>query len=109
MNVPQIGDGATILGWSHRWAGTVIALCWSKSGQTVYVTVQEDRAIRTDTNGMSESQSYRYERDPNGDVWDIKSRPNGKWTVRYKKDNKLIKSSFGVRFGQRDHYHDYSF
>lgn len=60
----EVGDGATICHWTDRTACTVIGV--SPSGKTV--TLQADRAIRTDKNGMSDAQTYRYERDPEGHV-----------------------------------------
>ena len=93
----KVGDGATILGWSDRHPATVIEV---KGGKRKTIVIQHDRAIRTDRNGMSEMQSYTYERDPNGEIEEVGFR-NGAWRVRGT-DN-------GVRFGSREKYYDFSF
>ena len=61
---PSVGMGVTISTMVDRYPGTIIAV--SPSGAKV--TVREDKAIRTDDNGMSQCQSYRFERDPEGCV-----------------------------------------
>lgn len=89
---PKVGDGATICMWSDRHAATIIKV-------TPYtVTVQEDKAIRTDTNGMSESQTYRYEPDPHGATYTFRKTKNG-WKCK----------GVGLTIGVRRHYYDYSF
>lgn len=91
---PKVGDGATVLMWTDREPATVIAV--SPSGKTV--TVQMDRYRRTDANGMSEVQSYAYERNPAGEVLTFRLGKRG-WRGR----------GGGVAFGHREKYHDYSF
>lgn len=91
----KVGDGVTITAYSDRRAATVVSI--SPSGKTV--KVQEDIAIRTDTNGMSESQDYRYERDPNGYVASFRWAP---------KRMRFHSKSGGLARG-RDHHYDYSF
>jgi hypothetical protein len=90
---PEIGMGATILCWSDRHAATIIKMT-PKS-----VTVQRDKAIRTDKNGMSESQDYTYERNENGSIS----------TFRLTKRGWRNKSGEGLRIGDRREYYDYSF
>ena len=58
----QVGDGVTICYYTDREAGTII----KRTKNTI--TYQQDKAIRTDNNGMSDCQEYRYEWDPNGKV-----------------------------------------
>ena len=58
----QVGDGVTICYYTDREAGTII----KRTKNTI--TYQQDKAIRTDNNGMSDCQEYRYERDPNGKI-----------------------------------------
>lgn len=58
----QVGDGVTICYYTDREAGTII----KRTKNTI--TYQQDKAIRTDNNGMSDFQEYRYERDPNGKI-----------------------------------------
>ena len=95
---PEIGMGCTILYYTDRHAATIIGV--SKSGKVV--TVQEDKAIRTDKNGMSESQSYRYERDTNGKTQTFSLRKNGIWRARKSTHPTL-------HIGDKNHYHDYLF
>ena len=57
---PAIGTAATLLFWTDRRAGTVVAV------ENGIVTVQEDTSLRTDANGLSESQEYRYLENPEG-------------------------------------------
>ena len=94
---PQVGDGATLIYYTDRAAATVIAV--SPTGSKV--TVQEDRAIRTDKNGMSDQQTYRYERDPAGRVHVFHRNGRGGYGGRGR----------GVRLsiGARNSYHDYTF
>lgn len=90
--MPKVGDGATICMWSDRQACTVIKVT------RCTVTVQEDKAIRTDTNGMSECQTYRYEPDPDVATYVFRKTKNG-WKSK----------GLGLLIGVRCHYYDYSF
>jgi hypothetical protein len=94
---PEVGDGATVVYWTDRVAATVVEV--SKTGHRV--TVREDHAIRTDTNGMSDAQSYRYEPNSNGRTYVATRRKNGSYRV--------TGTEMRVLFGGRTHYHDYSF
>lgn len=91
---PVVGMGATYHGWTDRTPYTVVAV--SKTGKTV--TVQEDDAVRSDNNGMSESQGYLF----------IPNANNPKLTLRLTKQGWSHK---GMKFtlGSRSKYHDYSF
>lgn len=90
---PEIGMGATILCWTDRHAATIIKIT-PKS-----VTVQRDKATRTDKNGMSENQDYTYERNENGAIEIFRLTKRG-WRN---------KSGEGLRIGTRREYYDYSF
>jgi len=94
---PDVGDGVTMAGWTDRHAATVI----KRTPKTV--TVQRDKATRSDSNGMSDSQSYTYERDPEGATYRFSLRKNGTW-------RKVGDSDKGMRMvaGRREYY-DYSF
>jgi len=94
---PQVGDGVTMAGWTDRHAATVI----KRTPKTV--TVQQDKATRSDSNGMSDAQSYTYERDPEGATYRFSLRANGTW-------RKVGDSDKGMRMvaGRREYY-DYSF
>jgi hypothetical protein len=53
--------GATEICWSDRHAYTITEVINDKK-----IVVQQDKATRTDTNGMSDAQSYAFSPDPNG-------------------------------------------
>ena len=61
-----VGMGATILMHSDRHAATIVDV-FTKYGR-LHVKVQRDKATRTDSNGMSDSQDYTFERDPQGRI-----------------------------------------
>ena len=69
----QVGTLATRYYWSDRHAYEV-----TKVIDQEHVFVRQLRAIRTDDNGMSEIQDYRYESEPRHAEEEIK-RKNGKW------------------------------
>jgi hypothetical protein len=93
---PVVGEGATVIWYTDRYPATVERL--SPSGKTAWL--REDRAIRTDHHGMSDSQSYRFEPDPEGRESVAKRQRDGRW-----------KTTGGqiVQFGARDRYWDPSF
>lgn len=94
-SAPVAGEGATILHWTDRTAATVVRV--SPSGKTAWI--RKDRAIRTDSNGRSEIQDYRYEPVPDAPLT----------VVRLTKRGWRTKGGNGVSFGHRSAYHDYSF
>ena len=96
---PEVGMGATLCFWTDRRAGTVIAV----TPKTL--TVREDRAIRTDGYGMSDCQTYRYEPNEEGRIYEFSLRKNGRWVQR----GYSIGSGTILRLGSRETYHDYGF
>lgn len=133
---PQVGKGATILGWTDRRAYEVLEV----SEDAKRVKLETLNAIRTDNLGMSDSQSYRYE--PTGDVFDIVFRrgswctvgkivmlteaalqmnpeerikaifPNGQTfpaLIEGLTFEKVTYSKISIVFGAKNHYFDYSF
>jgi hypothetical protein len=94
---PTVGMGATIKHWSDRTAATVIQV--TKRGKQL--VLQEDKATRTDTNGMSESQTYEFEKDTNGKIYFATMRKDGQYRILGGKELVVL--------GQRYKYHDYSF
>ena len=101
---PEVGMGATILHWSDRSAATIVEVQRFKggkrAGQVKAVVIQGDKATRTDSNGMSESQTYTFEAQPDS--------PKRTFTLR--KDGRYRDSGGTVlRIGSRDEYYDYSF
>lgn len=94
---PEVGMGATMAGWTDRYAGTIIEV--SKTGHRL--VWQEDRATRTDDNGMSDAQSYSYERNPDSPPLTFTRRKDGSYRV--------AKGQTRLLLGVRDKHYDYSF
>jgi hypothetical protein len=104
---PEVGMGVTVLGWTDRYAGTIVAM----EGPGI-IHVRLDRAERTDHNGMSESQVYRYTPDPNGTAYTFRMKKGGMWenVTRNPRTNRYNKlGGYGLRIGERAAYHDFSF
>ena len=97
---PEVGMGATMLSWTDRKAATIIEV--SKSGKRI--TIQPDKSTRTDSNGMSDSQTYTFEPNPKAYTTEYSLRKNGRW-VRV--GDSMTGSSLLV--GLREEYYDYSF
>jgi len=89
--------GVTWAAGSDRYPGTITEV--SASGKRI--VFQEDVAIRTDTNGMSESQQYTFQQDPNGEMHIATKRKDGVWRITGGKTP--------VTLGIRDKYYDFSF
>jgi len=107
---PEPGMGATILCWTDRHAATITKV-WVDRRRT-YVEVQEDSAVRTDRNGMSECQTYQYVANPNGHITVFRCERNGMWrevnfNVKTKRWN--ANAGHGLRIGDRDEYRDPTF
>jgi|SRR5215471_2769688 len=90
----KVGDGATYCGWSDRNAYTVIAVTRCS------ITLRRDKATRTDTNRMSDAQSYTFEPDPEGRVIKARLTKRG-WRVGGQRGAAIIPG--------RDEFYDYSF
>ncbi len=95
--MPTIGMGATIQVGSDRYPGTVIQV--TQNGRRV--VIQEDDATRTDNNGMSESQEYTYQTNPNGRLYIATLRKDGRY--------RLMGEKTPVYIGKRNKYYDFSF
>ena len=109
---PEVGMGCTRLQWTDRTACTVKAIENGKDGKPKVILVQHDKAIRTDTNGMSESQIYIYEPDSQAPTYNYKRTKDGGWRRCYKSSaNRWVhgEETEMLLVGLRDHYHDYSF
>lgn len=107
---PFKGQGATICAYTDRYAGTVYSV---DSGKRPLVTVQEDKAERMDSNGMSDAQSYYYSPDIHGRWFYFRQDTRGVWReVRKNPDtNRWIIVSGGCKLvlGHRDKHHDFGF
>jgi len=88
----KVGDGITISCWTDSYAYTVI----KRTAKTI--TIQRDKAIRTDTNGMSDCQEYRYEPNPNGEIK----------TLYWSEQKGWVKGCYRGYLGRHEYY-DYSF
>lgn len=91
----KVGDGATICYYTDREAGTII----KRTKNTI--TIQRDKAFRTDNNGMSDCQEYRYERDENGLI-EVYHWSNKYGCFRNSKNRLYV-------INGRHKYYDYSF
>lgn len=94
---PALGMGATIHHFTDKTPATIIDI--SSNGKTI--TLQEDSCIRTDNNGFSETQTYDYAPNPNGEIYTASLRKNGNYQI--------VKSKTIVSLGERRRYYDYSF
>lgn len=97
---PHVGMGATRCYATDRYPFTVVAV--SKSGRRI--TLQEDWSFRTDSNGMSECQEYRYEPNTFAPLVVASLRKDGRWV-------EVGQNGKGSRFvlGSRRRYYDFSF
>jgi hypothetical protein len=90
-----VGMACTICYLTDRRAATVAKV----SPTARIVMVRMDKAIRTDKNGMSESQTYTYERDPSGAEYTFHRQGDGSYHAPGKT----------LVLGVRRTYHDYSY
>ncbi len=92
---PEVGMGVTVLMWTDRHAGTITRV--DPKGRKFWF--REDTAIRTDSYGMSDCQSYRYEPNPSAPEELAVLKKNGAWRT----------GRGQMRLGDRRAYHDFSF
>jgi hypothetical protein len=106
---PEVGMGATILCWTDRNAATIVDV-WTFR-KLVAVTVQEDTATRADKNGISESQDWKYEPNPNGAKSHFARTESGAWREIMVNGNGrfVFADGHGLRIGERESYRDFSF
>ena len=103
---PKVGMGATILMYSDRHPATIVQVTFGGLGTgPTEVCIQEDKAIRTDGNTMSESQSYLYEPNAEAKRRYFTRRKNGRWIEK----GASQKNGTVLMIGYRDKYHDYGF
>jgi hypothetical protein len=98
--VPEVGMGATILMWSDRYPATIVAV----GPDAKWVDIQEDSAVRIDSNGMSDCQAYRFEACPGAPVRRFTLRKDGGYILAGESMRGLR-----LRIGDRSAYHDFSF
>lgn len=97
---PEVGMGATLLGWTDRHAATIVEVPNERT-----VVVQADTATRTDNNGMSDAQSYDYAANPDAPRVTYTLRKNGRWVRK----GESSKNGARLSIGHRSSYYDYSF
>ena len=105
--IPVVGMGATLLSWTDRHPATIVEVL--KGGKVL--VVQEDHAVRTDKNGMSECQDYEFIPNPDAYKAYYKLDKNGAYRdARFNENGRLVYGSGQqLRIGERDKYYDYSF
>lgn len=101
---PAEGMGATECRWSDRVAYTIQAVqtfkTGAKKGQVKEFLMTRDVAVRTDSNGMSESQTYEHTTDDTAEPVRVVRTSRGTWKTE---------GGSAVAVGHRSTYHDYSF
>jgi len=105
--IPEVGMGATLLGWTDRSPATVIA--WNPNKKEV--TVQEDNYTRQDMNGMSECQDYSYTTNIKGQVKIFRWTDKGWRQIMLNSETHrwVYVDGEGLYIGQRERYYDFSF
>lgn|SRR5574337_164337 len=96
-DIPSVGMGATIRVGSDSYPTTIIQI--TRNGKRI--VIQEDNAIRTDNNGLSELQEYTYQTNPNGAIYIATLRKDGRY--------RLQGEQTPVYIGVRRKYYDPSF
>lgn len=106
---PVVGMGATVLHYTDRSPATIIEV--TKIGKYLAIVVQGDNAKRIDTNGMSECQTYEYTPNPEGGKTTYRFKNEAWEAIYFNTDTKRWKKSggSGLRIGEREKYHDFSF
>jgi len=98
---PDLGLGVTMYGWSDRHSGTIVYV----SDNLKEIIVQADRAVRTDNNGMSECQQYKFFRALSDGGSRYTLRKNGRWILA----GTDLHNGQAISLGSRDEYYDFSF
>ena len=107
QTLPEVGEAATILGWTDRHPATVTEIF--KKGKFHYIVVQMDEYERIDQNGYSECQEYIYTRNPNGPRYTYRLKDDRFESVRLNENGRYVKTYGSVIVGRREKYWDPSF
>ena len=102
----EVGDGVTLNYYSDREPATIIEI--GPNGK--WLKVQEDNSERTDKNGMSDCQHYRFTRNEKGAIHTFyKTRRKDK--TFYTDTGRSTYNEYGVylTLKHRNKYFDYSF
>jgi len=102
-----VGMGVTFLSWTDRNPGTIVEVNNAKR----YIVVTDDNYSRIDNNGFSECQEYEYTTNPDGYKRYFRKDKNNQWReMRHNENGRLVYTSgCGLRVGEREKYHDFSF
>jgi hypothetical protein len=92
--------GVTFLYWCDRRPGTVVEV---KSHREI--VVQGDHYKRVDSNGMSESQDYEFNPNPDGGKTTYTKRKYGLWVAK----GQSLKGGQRIAVGHRDAFTNPSF
>lgn len=90
---PEIGMGATILGWSDRYPATIVKITNNQ------IHVQADHYKRVDKNRASEDQEYEYIPNPEASIIVFRLTKRGFKSV----------SGYYLSIGERERYYDFTF
>lgn len=132
-SMPEVGKGATFLSWTDRHAYEVMSV----SDDCKTVIVQQYMPERIDSNGMSDSQDYKYEkltgvnetivwrrgawRKKNANIEYIEDSIDHCFTPEHFDENGLLMlipnitkevvkyDKVNVLWGKKDEYYDYTF
>lgn len=105
----EVGMGATILGWSDRYAATIIKVDGDGLSAGTLITVQYDESKVVKGSTMDGSAEYEYSPNPQGATSVYRLSKAGFWdsvtfNLETKRWNKT--GSKGVRIGDRQEYRD---
>ena len=102
----NIGDGVTLNYYSDEKPATVVEI----DSKGKWIKVQMDKAIRTDNNGMSDSQSYKFERDEKGYIRTFYKTRRKDYTL-FTDTGRSTYNSYGIYLTLKDRsaYFDYTF
>ena len=101
---PEVGMGGTLVYWTDRHACTVAVV----HGPDL-IEVQQDHAVRVDKNGLSESQTYTFERDANAPLRLFKRDRKGWWRrAERRPDGRIVflETVAGLQICARNQYED---
>ena len=102
----EVGMGATKRSGSDRYAGTIVGVKKNTKGEVTAIDCVHDVATRVDKNGMSEDQTWEYERAKGTMVvYCFTRRRNGAWVEK----GWSMGLGHHLTVGVRDHYKDPSF
>ena len=107
----KVGMGVTFLSWTDRNPGTIFRVF--TVGKATIIECRDDDYKRVDSNGMSESQEYEFFLKVNGrKSYFRKNEKSGLWEriTKNEETGRWVKAGGqGLRIGEREKCHDFSF